>query len=119
MTTDMTSSTEAGARRVPSPVKAAVPADGAPGLLQEWVRATGTTAAAAARSLRISRQHLDRILSEDLRITPEMAMRLGKWSGTNPVDWLARQAHRDVQRLHSDKAFLAALQDVRPWHKAE
>ena len=96
-----------------------VPPGGPAALLQQWVAATGNSAAAVARALGISRQHLDRILSEDLRVTPEMALRIARWSDTNPIDWLARQALRDVQRLEADGDFRALLKGVHPWHQTE
>ena len=46
-------------------------------------------------------------------------MRLAKWSDTDPVDWLTRQALRDIQRLQDDAAFVLALEEVRPWNQAE
>lgn len=45
----------------------------------------------AARELGISRQTLHRILNEQTSITPEMAVRLGKYCGNGPGLWLRLQ----------------------------
>jgi addiction module HigA family antidote len=109
-------------RKVGRPVRPpmpTLPGGGPAELLAAWVKATGGSAAAVARALIISRQHLDRILSEDLRLTPEMAMKVAKWTGTSPVDWLARQAYRDVQRLQATPEFMADVDRVQPWSQQQ
>lgn len=45
----------------------------------------------AARLLKVSRQTLHRILSGNTAITPEMALRLGKFCGNGPLLWLRMQ----------------------------
>ena len=42
----------------------------------------------AARELGVSRQLLHRILAGQAAVTPEMAVRLGKWAGNGPHLWL-------------------------------
>ncbi len=50
----------------------------------------------AARALGVSRQMLHRVLSGDSAVTPEMALRLGKFCGNGPEVWLNMQMNRDL-----------------------
>lgn len=50
----------------------------------------------AARQLRISRQTLHRILKGTHAITPEMAVRLGRFCGNGPGLWLRMQQNYDL-----------------------
>ncbi|MGH9159947.1 MAG: HigA family addiction module antitoxin [Vicinamibacteraceae bacterium] len=52
----------------------------------------------AARQLRIARQTLHRILAEQAPITPEMALRLGKFCGNGPGLWLRLQQDYDLEQ---------------------
>jgi addiction module HigA family antidote len=49
-----------------------------------------------ARSLGVSRYTLYQLLEEKTRVTPEMALRLGKLCGDGPEIWLAMQTKRDL-----------------------
>lgn len=57
---------------------------------------------AAAKHLGISRQTLHRILAEKAAITPEMALRLGKFCGNGPDLWLRMQESYDL--WHAERA---------------
>lgn len=52
--------------------------------------------AEVARALGISRYTLYQLLDETARVTPEMALRLGKLCGDGPEIWLAMQTKRDL-----------------------
>ena len=93
----------------------ALPTGGPSALLRMWLTGTHTTAAQMAKQVGVTRQHIARLLSEDLRLTPEMAVIIGKWSGTKPLVWMAAQNLKDVQRLEKDPAFKKKLANVRPW----
>jgi addiction module HigA family antidote len=60
----------------------------------------------AARKLRVSRQTLHRILAGDAGVTPDMAVRLGKFCGNGPGLWLRMQQAYDLwhaeQRLANE-----------------
>lgn len=56
----------------------------------------------AAGHLRVSRQTLHRILAEKAAITPEMAVRLGKFCGNGPGLWLRMQQALDL--WHAEQA---------------
>jgi addiction module HigA family antidote len=65
-------------------------------LRDDVLPALGATVAAAARDLGISRQTLHAILAERAPVTPEMALRLGRWCGNGPHLWLAMQRDHDL-----------------------
>lgn len=50
----------------------------------------------AATQLRVSRQTLHRIMAGDTSITPEMALRLGKFCGNGACLWLRMQQAHDL-----------------------
>ena len=56
----------------------------------------------AARELGVSRQLLHRIPAGQAAVTPEMAVRLGKWAGNGPHLWLSMQHAYDV--WHAERA---------------
>jgi addiction module HigA family antidote len=56
----------------------------------------GVSVSEAARRLRVTRQTLHRILAGRAAITPEMAVRLGKFCGNGPTLWLRMQQAYDL-----------------------
>lgn len=50
----------------------------------------------AARQLGVSRQTLHRILAGTQSITPEMALRIGRFCGNGPEVWLSMQQYYDL-----------------------
>lgn len=58
----------------------------------------------AAAKLGVSRQTLHAILSEKSAITPQMAVRLGKFCGNGPELWLRLQMAHDLRRAERDLA---------------
>lgn len=60
----------------------------------------------AARQLRVTRQTLHRILAGQSSVSPEMAVRLGKFCGNGPGLWLRMQQNFDLwhaeQRLRDE-----------------
>jgi len=71
-----------------------------PGVLlrEDVLPALGLSVSEAARQLRISRQTLYRILAGGTSVTPEMAVRLGKFCGNGPALWLRMQQAHDLWR---------------------
>lgn len=65
-------------------------------LLAETLEALGVTVTDAARELRVSRQMLHAILAGRAAVSPEMALRLGRWCGNGPHLWLALQRRFDL-----------------------
>jgi addiction module HigA family antidote len=66
----------------------------------------GLSVKEAARQLRITRQTLHRILAEESSVTPEMAVRLGKFCGNGAGIWLRLQQaydlHHAERKLHDE-----------------
>jgi addiction module HigA family antidote len=56
----------------------------------------GMSVTDVARHLRVTRQQVHRILSEQAGISPEMALRLGKFCGNGPDLWVNMQKAYDM-----------------------
>ncbi len=72
----------------------------APGVIfrEEFLEPAGVNVSAAAERLGVSRQTLHRVLAGSAGITAEMALRIGRLTGTTPTFWLNLQAQRDLWR---------------------
>ncbi|HEX9465656.1 MAG TPA: HigA family addiction module antitoxin [Alphaproteobacteria bacterium] len=77
-------------------------------LREDIIPAIDMTISQVADALGISRQTLHRILAETAPVTPEMAVRLGKFVGDGPDVWIRMQAAHDVA-----KASLAMADQVK------
>ena len=64
----------------------------------------------AARQLRVTRQTLHRILSGTSGISPEMAVRLGKFCGNGPDLWLRMQQSHDL--WHAEERLRGELEKI-------
>ena len=84
-------------------------------LREDVLPSLGLSVSAAARQLRISRQTLHRILAGTSAITPEMAVRLGKFCGNGPVLWLRMQEAFDL--WHAEKRLARELEKI-PAHRS-
>ena len=69
----------------------------------------------AARQLGVSRQTLHRIMAEKTSITPEMAVRLGRFCGNGPGLWLRMQQAYDL--WHAERELRSKLGKI-PIHKS-
>jgi antitoxin HigA-1 len=72
--------------------------------------------AEAARQLGISRKTFYKILAGTSPLTPEIAVRLGKWCGNGPGLWLRMQQAFDL--WHAERPLGAALAGIVS-HKKE
>lgn len=70
----------------------------------------------AAHQLRVSRQTLHRILSGTMAVSPEMAVRLGKFCGNGPGIWLRLQAAHDL--WYAEKRMRAEIKRIPTPHAA-
>ncbi|WP_114948705.1 HigA family addiction module antitoxin [Microvirga calopogonii] len=73
----------------------------------------GLSVSQAARELRIARQTLHRVMAGTAAVSPEMATRLARLSGTTPRFWLDRQQQYDL--WHAEQA-LAGVLGLIPTH---
>lgn len=69
---------------------------------------------AAAEHLHVTRQTLHRILAETVAVTPEMALRLGKFCGNGPDLWLRMQEAYDL--WHAERNLRAELAEIKTAH---
>jgi addiction module HigA family antidote len=64
----------------------------------------------AARQLRVTRQTLHRVLAGKSGVSPEMAMRLGKFCGNGPALWLRLQQGFDL--WHAERRMRDELEKI-------
>jgi len=65
-------------------------------LKEDVLPALNLSVAEAARQLGVSRQSLHKVMSGAVAVTPEMALRLGRWCGNGPGLWLRMQQAYDL-----------------------
>ena len=65
-------------------------------LREDVLPALGMSVSETARTLRISRQTLHRLMNGDIGMSPGMAVRLGKFCGNGADLWLRMQAAYDL-----------------------
>ena len=84
-----------------------------PGVLlkEDVLPALKLSVSEAASLLRISRQTLHRILTGRASVTPEMAVRLGKFCGNGPGLWLRMQQAHDLWR--AERRLANEVQKIR------
>jgi len=73
------------------------------------------TISQAAREMSVSRQSLHKILAGERTITPEMAVRLGKFCGNGPGLWLRMQVAHDL--WSAEQALSEEIERI-PTHQA-
>jgi addiction module HigA family antidote len=85
-------------------------------LREDVLPALGMSVSDAARELRVSRQTLHRILSGNMGVSPEMAVRLGKFCGNGPGLWLRMQVAHDL--WHIERRMRAEIKRIPTRHAA-
>jgi addiction module HigA family antidote len=83
-------------------------------LRHDVLTALDLSVAEAARQLRVTRQTLHRILSGRSGVSPEMAVRLGKFCGNGPGLWLRMQQAHDL--WHAEQSLREELEKI-PVHE--
>lgn len=76
------------------------------------LKAEGVSKVAVAEALRISRRTLEDLVLEKSAVTPEMALRLGKYLGNGPEVWLGMQRTWDLERAREKLA--GELDEITP-----
>ena len=85
--------------------------------LEEFLIPLGITQKDAAQQLRMSYPRMNEIVKGKRAVTPDTALRLARFTGTEPEFWLNLQQAVDLwTALRSDRA--AELEDIRPAHVA-
>lgn len=67
-------------------------------LREDVLPALGVSVTQAAKDMGISRMTLHRVLNGQTSVTPEMALRLGRYCGNGPGIWLRMQDSYDLWR---------------------
>lgn len=85
-----------------------------PGVLlrDEVLPALGMTVTEMAGELMVTRQTLHRIMSGATALTPEMALRLGRFVGNGPQIWLRMQDAYDL--WHAERKLGPELARIKP-----
>ncbi len=85
--------------------------------LEDFLLPLGITQREAAARLRISYPRMNEIVNGKRAVTPDTALRLAKFTNTEPEFWLTLQQAIDLwDALHSDQA--AELEEIQPAHVA-
>jgi len=79
-------------------------------LREDVLPALGLSISEAARQLRVSRQTLHRILAGSSAVSPEMAVRLGKFCGNGAGLWLRMQEAFDL--WHAERRLAKELDKI-------
>jgi addiction module HigA family antidote len=79
-------------------------------LREDVLPAIGEPVMTVAKKLGVTRQHLHRVLAEKAPVSPEMAVRLGKFCGNGPALWLALQQGYDL--WHAERALRKAVAKI-------
>ncbi|HLG88168.1 MAG TPA: HigA family addiction module antitoxin [Alphaproteobacteria bacterium] len=79
-------------------------------LREDVLPAIGLSISTVAKRIGITRQTLHRILSEEAGISPEMALRLGKFCGNGPDLWLRMQEAHDL--WHAERRLRDQLDQI-------
>jgi addiction module HigA family antidote len=72
-------------------------------ILREELEARGLSASALALRLRVAPQRVQEIVAGKRSISPETALRLGRYFGNEPEFWLSLQATHDLSVLRRDR----------------
>ncbi|MEH3118493.1 MAG: HigA family addiction module antitoxin [Methylorubrum populi] len=79
-------------------------------LRDEILPAIDLSVTAAAGHLRVTRQHLHRLLAQEVGVSPEMALRLGKFCGNGPRLWLRMQEAFDL--WHAERRLGSVVEQI-------
>lgn len=80
-------------------------------LRQDVLPALGMSVTKAARALKVTRQTLHRVLKGTTAVTPEMALRLGKFCGNEPDLWIRMQEAYDL--WHARRRISSELSTIK------
>jgi len=85
--------------------------------LEDFLIPLGITQKDAAERLRISYPRMNEIVKGKRSVTPDTALRLARFTGTEPEFWLNLQQAVDLwEAIHSDQAI--ELKEIEPAHVA-
>ena len=71
-------------------------------LVEEFLKPLGITVNALALALRVPSNRIYAIVEGERGISPDTALRLGRYFGTGPEFWLNLQAHYDLEKARDE-----------------
>ena len=72
-------------------------------LREEFLAPLGMTPYALAAACHVPRTRFERLAAEEVSVSPDTALRLGRYFGTSAEFWLAIQAHYDIETARGMK----------------
>jgi len=81
-------------------------------LREEYLKPLGMSAGSLAKKLHLPRTRIERIVREEIGITPDTALRLGKFFGTTPQFWMNFQQSYELET--EAKALAGELASIEP-----
>ncbi|GGD03837.1 HigA family addiction module antitoxin [Aureimonas glaciei] len=81
-------------------------------LREEFLVPLGMSPGALAKKLNLPRTRIERIVREEVAVTPDTALRLARFFGMSPQFWMSFQTAFDIETTERDIA--AALQAIIP-----
>lgn len=84
-------------------------------LLEEFMLPNSLSQNRLARALRVPVPRVGEIVNRRRSITPDTALRLGRYFGTTPEFWMNLQTHHDLElaRRHGQPAIQRAVKPMR------
>lgn len=82
-------------------------------LREDVLPALGMTQIELARRLGVSRLTVSELLLEKRRLSPEIAVRIGRLLNTSPESWLRMQEALDLWKVNQHPENLAAIQPIK------
>ncbi|HNT67416.1 MAG TPA: HigA family addiction module antitoxin [bacterium] len=79
-------------------------------LREDVIKPLNLTVTEAAKRLGITRKTLSALLNCRAGMSPEMAIRVGRATGTSPESWLFMQAKLDLWYAENEKLVVRSLQ---------
>jgi len=81
-------------------------------LREEFLLPLAMSSYALAKSLRVPRTRIERLVREETPVTPDTALRLARYFGTTAEFWLGIQAHYDIET--AQRALGDAIAAIKP-----
>jgi addiction module HigA family antidote len=83
-------------------------------LREEYLKPLQMSSGALAKHLNVPRTRIERLSAEETAVTPDTALRLGRFFGTTPDFWMAMQTGYDLAIAQAEKAdALSAITPLR------
>lgn len=81
-------------------------------LREEFLHPHGLTGYAVAKACRVPRTRIERIVREELGISGDTALRLGRYFGIDPRFWINLQSRYEIEMAKRQAG--ASLEEIRP-----